>query len=79
MGYIDNNSIRPPKSGTNPCQMDDPILWKLRCIISYQQNDRGGKATRFGLVVRGLGSVYEIIGSILISNIVNKKKEIEEA
>jgi hypothetical protein len=31
------------------------------------------KATRFGLVVRGLGSIDEVLGSILIDNIVNQK------
>jgi hypothetical protein len=33
-----------------------------------------GEATRFGLVVRDLGSIHEVLGSILIGNIVNQKK-----
>jgi hypothetical protein len=32
------------------------------------------KATKFGLVVSGLSSIHVVLGSILISNIVNKKK-----
>jgi hypothetical protein len=35
---------------------------------------RWNKATRFGLVVRGLGSIHDVLGSILIGNIVNQKK-----
>jgi hypothetical protein len=31
------------------------------------------KTTRFELVVRGLNSIHEILGSILIGNIVNNK------
>jgi hypothetical protein len=40
----------------------------------YENNFIKIKATRFGLVVRGLGSIHELLSSILIDNIVNKKK-----
>jgi hypothetical protein len=32
------------------------------------------QATRFGLVVRDLSSMHEVLDSILIANIVNQKK-----
>jgi hypothetical protein len=42
---------------------------------SFRQNNHFSKATRFGLVVRNLGSMLEVLGSIL-SSIVNRKKSL---
>jgi hypothetical protein len=41
---------------------------------SLKQYVMWNKTTRFGLVVRSLGNMYEVLSSILISNIVNQKK-----
>jgi hypothetical protein len=38
-----------------------------------QQSQNFFKVTMFGLIMRDLGSIFEVLGSILINNIVNQK------
>jgi hypothetical protein len=45
----------------------------LLIILNILKEDIN-KATRFALVVKGLGSIHKVRGSILIGNIVNQQK-----